>query len=136
MVARPYVYPVTEVVKVSDGDTYWFRVDVGFRENLLINCRLNGYDCPEKRSGSYYEKQQAIVATKVATDFLEEGVRLSDLWVETLPDPDDFGRWLGTVWRESETVVATTLGNLLRRAGLASLWPQRWHEEFDPNAEI
>jgi hypothetical protein len=32
MTERQYVYKITEVVKVVDGDSYWLRVDVGFRQ--------------------------------------------------------------------------------------------------------
>ena len=76
---RPYIYRVTEVVKVTDGDTYWLRLDVGFRQTLLVNLRLLGYDCPERTRGSERERQLAKAATATAEQFfrfeLEEGMR-------------------------------------------------------------
>lgn len=129
MTSQPYVYPITEVVKVTDGDTYWFRVDVGFRALVLVNCRLLGFDCPERTKGSAYEREQGAEATGVAGEFLYAPNRAS-LWVRTEKDPDNFGRWLGEVWRE-EGGERTLLGDVLRAKKLASVWPTRWHEEFD-----
>jgi len=136
MRTQPYVYRVTEVVKITDGDTYWLRLDVGFRQTMLVNVRLLGYDCPERNRGSEREKDAARRATKVAELFFgyaldpESGVTC---WVRTEPDPDDFGRWLGDVWDESDgdPWPEEHLGAALRREGLASVWPTRWREEFD-----
>lgn len=129
MTERQYVYKITEVVKVTDGDTYWLRVDVGFRGTLLINVRLMGYDCPEARRGSEYERAQAVAARDAAETFLTR-VTL-DSWVRTEKDPDNFGRWLGHIWQEPEPGVVWPLGNWLRDLKLASVWPTRWREEFD-----
>lgn len=119
-----YIYRVTEVVKVTDGDTYWFRLDVGFRGTLLVNIRLSGWDCPERHKGSAFERAQAAVATEAAQRYLEAP---GGLWVQTQPDPDDFGRWLGDVWNES----GTHLGDYLAALELATPWPTRWHEVYD-----
>jgi endonuclease YncB( thermonuclease family) len=135
MPTRPYVAPVVEVLRVVDGDTCWLRIDPGYRALLLINVRLLGFDCPERHKGSDHEKAEALRATSVATEFLAPVVPdlASTLWVRTEKDPDDFGRWLGDVWRESDTVDWPTrhLGDVLRSQGLASVWPTRWHDEFD-----
>jgi endonuclease YncB( thermonuclease family) len=136
MAERQYVYKITEVVKVTDGDTYWLRVDVGFRETVLINVRLLGYDCPEAHKGSEFEKAQAALARDLAAKYLlpwtiagAEGT----LWIRTEKDPDNFGRWLGDLWWEFSTKPDTELhlGEYLRKEDLASIWPTRWHEEFD-----
>lgn len=135
MTSRQYVYRITEIVKVTDGDTYWLRVDTGFRQTLLINVRLNGYDCPERHKGSAFEKTEAIRAASVATDFLEPVTPIpgSSLWVRTEKDPDNFGRWLGDVWIESDSDrwPERHLGAELRSHGLASVWPQRWRDEYE-----
>jgi endonuclease YncB( thermonuclease family) len=131
MPTKPYVYRVTDVVKVTDGDTFWLRCDVGFRQTILVNLRLSGYDTPEKYRGSPFEKAEASRATVLATSWLEENT--GRIWVRTEKDPDDFGRWLGDLWVESDTDPwpEQHLGAELRRAGLASVWPKRWREEFD-----
>jgi hypothetical protein len=47
-------------------------------------------------------------------------------------DEDDFGRWLGHVWFETPDGHKTLLGEVLKAAGLATDWPMRWHEKYDP----
>jgi endonuclease YncB( thermonuclease family) len=120
-----YVYRVTEVVKVTDGDTFWLRVDVGFRALVLAHTRLNGYDTPERNSRDPYEREAAALAAGHAAAFLHAALADGDLWVKTYKDPDSFGRWLGDV-----TSGGVLLGESLRAEGLASLWPTRWREEF------
>lgn len=138
MTSKQYVYRVSEVVKVTDGDTYWLRVDVGFRETILVNIRLNGYDCPERNRGTQHEKTEAIRAKSIATEFLEPITPIPDssLWVRTERDPDNFGRWLGDVWLESDgdQWPERHLGAELRSQGLASIWPTRWRDEWDKPA--
>lgn len=129
MTERQYVYKITEVVKVTDGDTYWLRVDVGFRQENLINVRLAGYDCPERTKGSEMEKAQANRARDTAMVFLTR-VTL-DTWIRTEKDPDHFGRWLGHIWQEPTPGEVWKLGDWLRDFGLASIWPTRWREEYD-----
>ena len=138
MTTRPYTYRIVEVVKVTDADTFWLQLDVGFRQTLLVNIRLNGYDAPERNRGSAHEKNAAVTATSVATEFLSPVVAMpgTSLWVRTEKDPDDFGRWLGDIWRESDgdQWPERHLGAELRAQGLASLWPTRWRDEFDKPA--
>lgn len=129
MTERQYVYKITEVVKVVDGDSYWLRVDVGFRQENLINVRLMGYDCPEAHRGTPYEKERAIAAREIASQFLS--MKAAVLYVRTEKDPDSFGRWLGDIWwstdRDEEDVH---IGAYLKNLRLASVWPTRWREEF------
>lgn len=126
-----YVYEITEVVKVVDGDSYWLRVDVGFRQENLINVRLHGYDCPERNKGSVNERKKAIEAHKLAEEFLTvRGLGGGQLWIKTYKDPDNFGRWLGDIWIGFSDWDAN-LGAELHHRQLASLWPTRWREEFD-----
>jgi endonuclease YncB( thermonuclease family) len=122
---NPYDYAVSEVVKVTDGDTYWFRLDVGFRETLLVNVRLDGFDAPELNSGDTYERQKGAEAKAVAAQWFGDHYGL--VRVATKPDPDSFGRWLGQVYAGD-----SLLGDVLRAEGLASIWPTRWHQEFEP----
>jgi endonuclease YncB( thermonuclease family) len=135
MTTREYAYRISAVEKVTDGDTFWLRLDVGFRETLLVDCRLDGWDCPETNRGSDYEKQQAKVAKQVTADFLTNVPTDAVLWVRTEKDPDDFGRWLGDVWQETPDGTQTHLGGVLGAQQLASVWPTRWHEEYDTTLE-
>lgn len=133
MTDRQYVYKITEIVKVTDGDTYWVRCDVGFRQEILINVRLADYDCPEAHKGTLYEKTKAKEAREVAETWLLSESR--QLWIRTEKDPDNFGRWLGHIWDEWPDGTIHALGGYLRRVGLASLWPTRWRDEFNKGAE-
>ncbi len=134
MTTRAYTYRIVEVVKVTDADTFWLQLDVGFRQTLLVNIRLHGYDAPERNRGSAHEKAEAIRATSLATEFLAPSVPRpgASLWVRTEKDPDDFGRWLGDIWLESDgdQWPERHLGAELRSHGLASLWPTRWRDEY------
>lgn len=130
---RQYIYKISQVVKVTDGDTYWLRVDVGFRQEILINGRLLGYDCPEKTRGSDFEKVKAAEAHELAHGFLS---MLLPLWVRTVKDPDNFGRWLVDIWADSgRPEEEVHLGPYLRLKGLASEWPTRWRDEYDKQPE-
>lgn len=127
----PYIYRITDVVKVVDGDSYWVRCDVGFRQNILINVRLigpeAGVDCPERNRGSEYEKQQAIAARAFAVGFLATD---RTLWIRTEKDPDNFGRWLGDIWFEDST-GEHHLADALIHIELATIWPIRWRDIYD-----
>jgi endonuclease YncB( thermonuclease family) len=131
--ARQYLYEVVEVVKMTDGDTYWLRLrhDPGFRQTtlILIDCRLDGWDCPETNKGSAFERSQAKVARTFAANWLTAAL-LKGLWIRTEEDPDDFGRWLGDLWTEADG-VEDHLGATLAAARLASAWPTRWREVYD-----
>ena len=124
MPVSEYIYRIAEVVKVTDGDTYWLRVDVGFRALVLINVRLNGYDCPEAHRGSDFERAEAVRARDYADNFLTSDL---GLWVRTQKDPDSFGRWLGDIWNQ----YGTGLGEYLASYRLAAIWPTRWRDEYD-----
>src|SRR4051812_33725812 len=116
-----YVYTVEEVVRVVDGDSGWLRLDVGFRQTMLVNYRALGIDCPEKTRGSAFEKAEAKHAEIVAREWLTA----RHLQVRTEKDPDNFGRWLADIWDiDSGEHLATHLKSL----GLASEWPKRWRE--------
>ena len=131
---KQYVYKVVAVERFVDGDTFWLRVDVGFREWVLIDCRLDGYDTAETHMGSDTEKAVGRLAASFTEDWLTGHLASDTVWVQTEKDPDSFGRWLGTVWYEAADGTAGHLGVALRALGYASVWPTRWHEEYDPQS--
>jgi endonuclease YncB( thermonuclease family) len=134
----PYVYRIASVLRVVDGDSFWAYVDVGFYETKLINIRLMGVDCPEKRQGSPFERRKAAEAARFTGQWLADVDEAFDLigaesyWVRTEKDPDNFGRWLGEVWREDENAAPRYLTGALVAAQFAVRWPTRWHEVYDP----
>lgn len=121
-----YRYKVTEIMKITDGDTYWLFVDVGFRHSFLAHLRLNEWDTPELNRGSDFEKSEARRATVVVNDFLLEGISHDELVIQTYKDPDSFGRWLADVWNGDRH-----LGEHLASLNLATAWPTRWREVYD-----
>lgn len=127
---QQYVYKVVEVAKVTDGDTYWLRLDVGFRQLLLINARLSGWDCPERFRGSTYEREMGSDALAFAGTWFRAAAGL-DIWVQTYKDPDNFGRWLTDVWASNQGVNVSDLGEYLAERQLAVPWPKRWRDVHD-----
>lgn len=125
MTPERYVYPVTGVVRVLDGDTYWVTLDVGFRQVQTTEIRLAGWDTPELHGSPTYERDAALRARDVAVGYLSQ----PGLWVRTEPDPDSFGRWLGHVWSDH---AAMDLGHTLESLSLATPWPTRWREGHPP----
>lgn len=114
-----YSYRLDRIERVTDGDTFWLHLDVGFRTTVLAHCRLNAADCPELRASDSAERQAGQEARDFAAEFLA--------WpctVTTWKDPDSFGRWLTDVRREGGTDLASGLV----AAGLATRWPTRWRD--------
>lgn len=125
-----YVYRVTEIVKIVDGDTFDLVVDPGFRLSYADRFRLFGWDTPEIRAGSEYERAQAQRARRVAAEWISGGA--GALMVRT-HKADSFGRWLAEVFREDEdwSSPAGSLGLHLQGLSLATEWPTRWRDVFD-----
>ncbi len=121
---RQYVYLVKSVEKVTDGDTYWLHLDVGFRQSQLTHVRLQGFDCPEANRGSEFEKSEAIRAKQVAAIYFGTA---ATVWCRTYKDPDNFGRWLGYIWDDN----GVSLADDLVAQDLATVWPTRWREVYD-----
>lgn len=128
-----HVHKVIEVVKIDDGDTYWLRIDADFHLSGVFDVRLDYRDAPELHRGDAYERAQAVVATTVATEWFTQ--HAGNIFVQTekidSKEEDDFGRWKGTIWADLPDGTQEYLGDVLRSKGLASIWPTRWHEEFE-----
>lgn len=125
-----YVYRVTEIVNVVDGDTFDLVVDPGFRLAYANRFRLLGWDTPEIRAGSQHERAEAQRARQAATEWMNADA--AALMVRT-HKADSFGRWLAEVFRENEdwNSPAGSLGLHLQSLSLATEWPTRWREVFD-----
>jgi endonuclease YncB( thermonuclease family) len=142
-VNEPWIYRIRTVVEVKDGDTFILVVekeepyDFGFHVKInpeaRINCRLLGWDTPEKNKGSAFERGKAREAEQQAAAYFDA---VSDrLWVRTEKDPadiyDDFGRWLGDIWTEDDAGNVLHLGQYLANLKLATPWPIRWRDQYD-----
>jgi len=99
---KPFVYNCT-VDRVVDGDTVDVNIDLGFNTWLMKRrVRLMGVDTPECRTRDDLEKQFGLLAKSIVEGYCPVG---SKLLVETNIDKDDkFGRILGTLWVENNTL--------------------------------
>ncbi|OGX39112.1 MAG: hypothetical protein A3C36_04345 [Omnitrophica WOR_2 bacterium RIFCSPHIGHO2_02_FULL_52_10] len=106
---RLYTY-AADVLKVTDGDTFFLNIDVGFYTKMEHKVRLRGINCPEKgtkkgeEAKAFVEKELAakIVVIRSYKSMTEKfGRYLVDLWY--LPGETDKerilaeGRWLNQV---------------------------------------
>ena len=136
-VTKPtYIYKVEEIVKVTDGDTFWLKLSMGLNESHLKDIRLLGWDTPEVNSGSAKEKAAGAVATKVAYAFLHAAIANPHrtVWVQTKKDTRSFNRYLGDIWVEDQSDNRTYLGQHLELLGLAVKSPNgevKWRDIHD-----
>lgn len=134
MIDFDWAFEVIGVYKVTDGDTFWLHLDVGFRQQQLTEIRLLDFDTPELyRPKSDFEREKAREAKAMVEEWFEHVLAQEDseVWVRTEKDPDSFGRWLGEVVVFDSSGMIAHLGESLRGVDLASRWPTRWREEFD-----
>lgn len=115
-----------------DGDSFYLVTRIPFHLTATINARLAGFDCPELRKGTAYEREQGKIARDVSARWISTVLTTARVFVRTEPIEDDFGRWLGDLWAEWENGTTARLGDVLRDGELASIWPRKWRDEFDP----
>lgn len=131
---RDWKFEIVGVERIVDGDTFWLRLDVGFRQTQLTHLRLMEYDTPEIwGSKSEYELTKAHEATQYVRDWIDQYLAQDgvEIMAITHKDPDSFGRWLAelvVISDAGETVA--NLGADLHGKRLASVWPTRWRDEF------
>jgi len=101
LVVVDHRYPVLEVGRVVDGDTYDFRVDLGLETQRTLRVRLLGVDTPELRGGTPETKAAGLRAKAEA----EAWLRAPGPLVLEAAEKDSFGRWLGLVWRGDESLT-------------------------------
>ena len=90
-----------KIVRVIDGDSIVLDIDLGF--GLWIHnesIRLFGVDCPECRSRDKEEKAAGLAAKRFVERFLQVG----ETYTLNTQGKGKFGRYLGTISNETETV--------------------------------
>ena len=108
--AQLYFYKA-EVIKITDGDSFWGSLNRGFYDNSIKNIRLARIDAWEK-TGS--EKAQGLIAKT----FVEKVMSLnSEILVQTL-GLDAFGRVVSEVYVELNEKIFN-LSDLLVEEGHA-----------------
>lgn len=126
-----YTYRISKLERVVDGDTFDLHLDCGFHLTFASRFRLNGYDCPETRRGSEFEREKGAEATEAAIQWFAEHQPLHHLRVVT-HKADSFGRWLADITAlDEDRQPVSRLGEHLMGLGLAVEWPKRWNEVYD-----
>lgn len=92
-----YEYEVREIVKVVDGDTVDFLIDLGFGIYTKQRVRLNRIDAPETLTKDETEKKFGNEAKEYVSVWL---INQSKLKIKTYKD-DKYGRILADVFGNS-----------------------------------
>jgi len=100
-----YNFRVVEVVKIIDGDTADFILDLGFDLYKKERVRVAGVDTPEKRTKNLEEKALGIDATNWLKEKLESTIAGDDelsVRTELVGGVGKYGRLLGWLYRGDE----------------------------------
>jgi micrococcal nuclease len=103
-----YTYRAT-VLRVIDGDTFDFDVDLGFRVRMGLRVRLAGVDAPEIRGA---DRDRGHIARQFVEHLMGPG---STVTIRTEKDRRSFDRWIAHV----TLADGTDLAQRLRDEGLA-----------------
>ncbi len=99
-----FVYQVTSIEKIVDGDTIDVTLDLGFDVCTRQRVRLLGIDTPESRTRDLEEKKYGLLAKKKLKDWCLKAVASDrdDIEIQLrCPEKDSrgkFGRILAEVW--------------------------------------
>ena len=96
-----YNFRVVEVVKIIDGDTADFILDLGFDLYKKERVRIAGVDTPEKRTRNLEEKALGIEATNWLKEKLEGAISGDDelsVRTELVGGTGKYGRLLGWLY--------------------------------------
>ena len=102
-----YNFRVVEVVKIIDGDTADFILDLGFDLFKKERVRVAGVDTPEKRTRNLEEKALGIDATNWLKEKLESTIAGDDelsVRTELVGGVGKYGRLLGWLYIGDESV--------------------------------
>ena len=99
-----FVYQVTSIEKIIDGDTIDVTLDLGFDVCTRQRVRLLGIDTPESRTRDLEEKKYGLLAKKKLREWCLKAVASDrdDIEIQLrCPEKDSrgkFGRILAEVW--------------------------------------
>ena len=99
-----YIYKVSSLEKVVDGDTIDVTIDLGFDVCTRQRVRLLGIDTPESRTSDPVEKVYGLISKKKLKEWCMKAVASEDDDIEIelrCPERDSrgkFGRILAEVW--------------------------------------
>lgn len=118
---RNYLYDA-DPLKVIDGDTVDFMVDLGFDVKIKMRFRLARINCSEMKDPTPEGAAKAAEAKRFTESKL---VHARDIVLVT-KKTDIYGRYIAEVYFTSGTknVVQLNLSDLLLKAGLAENYPK------------
>ena len=94
-----YVYKVSAITRVVDGDTVDCDIDLGFKLYMNERVRLLGIDAPEVRTRDLEEKARGFEAKA----WLEEKLNNAEvIYIKTDIKSDKYGRTLGEFFINDE----------------------------------
>jgi micrococcal nuclease len=90
------------VRRIVDGDTIDCDVDMGFRAwRMNERFRLAGINAPEMRGP---EREQGKASKAFVESLIQPG---DEITIETAKAPDNFGRWIATVYIDGQSLNET-----------------------------
>jgi len=98
-----YLYQVAEIIKIVDGDTVDFRIDLGFDMSVKIRVRLAQINAWESRTRNLEEKKKGLAAKARLKEICEEHFANGTLKVSTT-QKGKYGRYLGVIWAKGKSV--------------------------------
>ena len=109
-----YTYKA-EVIRVIDGDTIKFRIDLGFRTYMEANCRLFGINAKELTS----KEQDIRAAAYSAKEYVESLLTEGDYVILHSKKLDKYGRPLVVVEIERKNFESYMLNDRMLIKGYA-----------------
>lgn len=98
MIDAAYRYRAT-VDRVIDGDTYYLRIDLGFRASIVVSVRVRDFDAPEMHGEDH---PRGVAAKLAAETFLAMATQIV---VVTYKDRQTFARWVADVYLDGLSIV-------------------------------
>ena len=86
-----------EIVKIVDGDTFDFNVDLGFGLKMKIRVRTKDYDAPEVRGE---EREEGLIVKQKCVELFKE---CKDIRVMTTKK-GKYGRWIADIWLDGKDI--------------------------------
>lgn len=101
-----YYYRVEKIIKIYDGDTVRFLVDLGHGTFKKAKYRLFGINTPETRTKDLIEKTKGLASKKWLTDrlvvALNEG---NDINITTIKKPNNYEEKKGKYGRYLVSII-------------------------------
>lgn len=107
-----YQYKIKKIKRIIDGDTIDIDIDLGFNLTISHRVRLKGINAAETRTKDLKEKAEGIKARL----WLEKELAREGEWVIETHKEDKYGRILGTLYLEGDSV---TLNEKILSEGIA-----------------